>query len=356
MKILIAAGIYPPDPGGPAIHAQAQYVGFRKLGHRTQVVALAHYRKWPRWVRHLFYAIALFFKALRSQVVYSHDAWGVGFIAWFGARLTFNKFLIRIGGDLAWEKATSSGRTPLSMNEWYEKGDYKSDLFYKLSKFVVKRADALIVTAPILKEIYVKYYGVSADKIEVVANPLLEKRESALPVGEKIIYASRLVSYKNLDFVLKVLAKVFPAHPGVSFVVMGEGPERDNLEALAKELGISGQVLFRGTVSQADVLEATHDALFAIAPALTEFNPNYVLQAISYGKPYLISRENGLPFAVPEEFLFDARNESELHEKISNLLSKEGYERALKRVAELDFHMTWEESLKENERVIKALF
>lgn len=355
MKILIAAGIFPPDPGGPAVHAQAQYVGFRKLGHETKLSTLSHYRRWPRGIRHLLYFFSLFIKSLSTQVVYGHDSAGVGLLALIAARLTGNFLVLRVGGDLAWERAMEEGQTGLSMNEWYESGGYKHDRYYRISRFVLRRADALVVVAPLLKNIYMSYYGVSGEKIHVVPNPLLEKKTPASPVGQKIIFASRLVAYKNLERVLKVMAEVLPHFRGAQFIIMGDGPERAKLEALAHSLGLSSQVVFKGTLSQAEVVEITRDALFALAPAFTEFNPNYVLQALSYGKPFLISRENGLPFEAPEEFLFSSKDEGELGKKLAYLLTKDGYENALRKVRGIGFQMSWEEVLKENERVIMSL-
>jgi glycosyltransferase involved in cell wall biosynthesis len=355
MRILIAAAIYPPDPGGPAVHAQAQYVGFRKMGYETSLVALAHYRYLPPWIRHLFYAIALFFKSLRADVIYAHDAWGVGFIALVVSKIVRSKFVLRIGGDMAWEAAVSSGKTNLSMKEWYEGGGYAKNLFYKMTRFVIRRADAVIVVSPLLEEIYSKYYDVSHKKIHIVPNPLLGKKEFSLSVGKKIIFASRLVPYKNLEFVIRVMAKVFPEFPSASFIIMGDGPDKMKLQNLVNKLNLLGQVIFRGTVSQAEVIENTRDSLFALAPALTEFNPNYVLQAISYGKPFLISRENGLPFEVPEEFQFDPRNEEEFEKDLRELLSEKGYNEALEKVKRLSFERSWDEVLKDNERIIENL-
>lgn len=355
MKILIAAGIYPPDSGGPAIHAKAQFENFPKMGVKTKLIALAHYRHYPRWLRHLLYSLVLFFKSFGVDIIYAHDAWGVGFIALVGARLLRKKFVLRIGGDIPWERGAEQGTKSLSMNEWYQSGAYKTDRFFRLTRFVISRADLLIVPSSILKDLYVNYYGVKETKIKVIANPVSEKR-SATPATEKtIIYASRLVAYKNLALVLEVLADVFPRHPEVRFIVMGDGPEKENLTKLAHDLKIEKNVQFTGLLPQAVVLEKTSTCLFALAPALTEFNPNYVLQGISFGKPFLISRENGLPFAIPEQFLFTSRNKAELKEKLLFLLSPTGYQVALAEVESLAFNMTWEDNLKANLEVIQSL-
>lgn len=355
MKILIAAGIYPPDPGGPALHAQAQYVGFRKLGHETRLVAFSHYRWLPKGVRHAAYLAALISKSMGAKAIYAHDAAGVGLMALYAAKAARKKFLVRIGGDLAWERAAESGRTGLSMKEWYEEGEHKRDAYYRTTRKVLRRADAVIVVSQTLKDLYVRHYGIAEQRVHIVPNPMLEKKGFVSPVGEKIIFASRLVAYKNLEMVFAALAEVLPKHPQVVFNVMGDGPERAALEKLARQLGLENQIIFKGTVSQAEVIEATRDCLFALAPALTEFNPNYVLQALSYGKPFLISRENGLPFITPEPFLFNPRDKEELARKLEDLLSPGGYEESLSLVKSIDFAMSWEEVIKRNCEIIKSL-
>ena len=352
MKILIAAGIYPPDAGGPATHARTQYEGFPRTGVETELVVFAHYRKFPRWIRHLFFFIALFRKSLKSDVIYAHDAWGVGFPAWFAACLTWNKLVLRIGGDMAWERHASSN---VSMKEWYESGAYKRDKMFKLSRFVLKQADLVVVITPILRDLYTKYYGVDGRKIQIILNPIPERRENNVEPQDSIIFASRLTHYKNLKIVLRALAKVFPLHPSLKFVIMGDGPERESLKSEVKSLKLENNVVLTGAVSLEEVLEKTASCLFTIAPALTEFNPNYVLQGVAYGKPFLISRENGLPFEIPDELLINPRDEHDIAQKISNLLEKEHYQKALEYVKSIDLKMTWDQNLAENLAQIKGI-
>ncbi len=352
-RVLIAAGIYPPDPGGPAVHAKAQFEGFPELGVKTRLVAFSHYRKWPKVVRHMFYFFALLSKAPGCDVVYAHDAISAGIPAMWTKQVYKKKLILRIGGDVAWER--SGELQGLSMIEWYEQGFYKDNKFFKLSQKVLQGADVIIVVSALLTDIYTKYYGVNPLKIKVIANPVPEVSGRETKIENNIVYASRLVSYKNLELVLKVLAKVFPAHPELKFIIMGDGPERKKLEAITKDLNIGSQVVFTGTVPQSQVLEETSSCLFTLAPALTEFNPNYVLQGISLGKPTIISRENGLPFSVPTEFSFSARDEAGLESCIMTILDPGGYQKAIEWVRSLNFKMGWSDNLKANVEAIKSL-
>ncbi len=354
MKVLIAAGIYPPDAGGPAIHARTQVEGLPKLGIETEVVALAHFREWPAGIRHWLYFRALMKKVEVCDVVYAHDALGAGWPAFLAAKLYSKKLLVRVGGDVAWEREAET--VHLSMNEWYETGKYHHRLKFIVSRFVLKRANLVIVPSPILVDLYARYYDVRQENLLLIPNPLPEKAEHAEKTERTILFASRLVAYKNLDLVLKALKYIFVQDPELKFVIIGDGPEREKLEALAKSLDIEKRIVFKGTLPQAEVLKETAKCLFTIAPALTEFNPNYLLQGLASGKPFLISHENGLSFEVPPELIFNTRDEQDLQEKLLNLLSERGYLRAKQFVGSMTFTMSWADNLAMNAEALKSLF
>jgi glycosyltransferase involved in cell wall biosynthesis len=354
-KVLIAAGIYPPDPGGPAIHASKQFEYFKQEGLIVDVVALAHFRRWPVGIRHLLYFCALIVKGIGKDVIYAHDALGVGWPAYIAAKILGRKIIVRIGGDIPWEREAESGRTDRSLKEWYGSKLYRQSRAFKLSSRLLKRFDVVIVPTQLLVDLYRNYYEVDIHKIHLVSNPVPEGHKTVAAAERKIIYASRLVAYKNLDFVIRSLGDVFKKYPDVIFEIMGDGPERDNLEKQVRESELEGRVVLKGKVSQTEVMKETQDCLLGLAPALTEFNPNYILQCIAYGKPFLMSRENGLPITIPEEFLFDARDAKQFEAKLDHLLSPAGYQMGQVAVASLNFSMSWEINLSKNLEIISSL-
>ncbi|MSR87870.1 MAG: glycosyltransferase [Candidatus Zambryskibacteria bacterium] len=354
MKILIAAGIYPPDAGGPAVHAKAQFEGFRKLGMKTGLVTSSRYRHWPKGIRHSLYFLALLAEVPFYDVVYAHDALGSGIPALIAARIFGRKFMVRIGGDVVWERETEE--TDLSMKEWYEKGLHLHRLSFRMARWLMKHADLVVTTSPIMIELYTHYYGISNHKVKLLENPTPEVGDLVTKKGSTIIFASRLTKYKNLAFVLHILSEIFPNNPELRFVIMGNGPEENNLKKLTRELKIENNVVFAGVVSLEEVLHKTAECLFVIAPALTEFNPNYVLQGIALGKPFLISREHGLPFSVSEDFLFDPKDEDELKNKIQTLLEPSHYEKMVQEVGRLNHRSSWDDNLRMNKDFIMGLF
>lgn len=356
MRILLAAGIYPPDPGGPALHAQAFYNWVRSTGGEPGLVAMSHYRKWPPLIRHLIYFSQLVRRVPYFDVVYTYDALGTGIPAYLAARAKGKKLVVRIGGDIPWERYAEASSNSLSMNEWYERGLHKRNIRFILSKWMLEKAEAIIVPSPLLAHLLRRYYGVEMKAIIIIPNPA--PAVVAVPETkheETIVFASRLVAYKNLDTLIRALKPLMKDNKRLRLVVIGDGPERERLEALSKSLGVSGQIDFTGVISQSEVMEYTSKCLLVVAPALTEFNPNYILQGVGLGKPFLISRENGLTFTVPDEFMFDARDTEMLKEKLVYLLSEEGSRSAREKVRNLQVPAGWTEVMEANWKVVESL-
>lgn len=121
-----------------------------------------------------------------------------------------------------------------------------------------------------------------------------------------IITVCRLVSRKGVDTVLRSLPIIRKEIPDIQYTIVGEGPERKQLEYLAKELGISECVRFLGNVADDDVLPlfGTADA-FVMTPReegtdVEGFGIVYI-EAAAAGLPSVASRTGGVPEAVQDE-------------------------------------------------------
>jgi phosphatidylinositol alpha-1,6-mannosyltransferase len=113
-----------------------------------------------------------------------------------------------------------------------------------------------------------------------------------------LITVSRLVRRKNIDTVLKALAKL----PPLRYVIVGDGPERSRLETLAKSLRLP-HVHFVGEISD-DELHAlfARSRLFVMVPTITteDFEGLGLVyyEAHGHGLPVLASNNGGVPEAV----------------------------------------------------------
>ncbi|MGH8047717.1 MAG: glycosyltransferase [Chthoniobacterales bacterium] len=133
-------------------------------------------------------------------------------------------------------------------------------------------------------------------------------RERSVPHGGawKLVQASRLIEKKGIDDSLRALARLRTTHPAATLAIAGDGPLREQLEALARELGIAGAVTFTGFQSQAQLRSLYETSHIFLHPSRTtqgldqEGVPNSMLEAMSSGLPVVATRHGGIPEAVED--------------------------------------------------------
>ena len=151
---------------------------------------------------------------------------------------------------------------------------------------------------------------VSPDRVRVVYNPIVSKRIAALagqgpphpwvagggpPV---IIGIGRLVPQKDFATLLHAFALVRVYRP-TRLVILGEGPERDRLMLLAKELGIENDVLLPGFVTNSFAWLG-RASLFVLSSAW-EGLPTVLVEALACGTPVVATDCPHGPRAILED-------------------------------------------------------
>jgi glycosyltransferase involved in cell wall biosynthesis len=102
-----------------------------------------------------------------------------------------------------------------------------------------------------------------------------------------LVYVGRLAPEKNLDFLLRSFAGVAGALDNVHLLVLGGGPERESLEALAGELDITRRVRFSGMIHYDELPSylAMCDAF--VTASVTEVHPLSVIEAMGSCLPVM---------------------------------------------------------------------
>ncbi len=129
-------------------------------------------------------------------------------------------------------------------------------------------------------------------------------RERPPDGGWHFVQACRLIEKKGLDVALRAFARFAAAHPAARFTIAGDGPLREPLERLARELGTAERVAFAGFMDQAGLRDLYHRSHVFVHPSQItddqnqEGIPNSMLEAMATGLPVLATKHGGIPEAV----------------------------------------------------------
>jgi glycosyltransferase involved in cell wall biosynthesis len=111
--------------------------------------------------------------------------------------------------------------------------------------------------------------------------------------------AGRLVPIKGYQIFLKAAQLIKQKEPKVKFLIVGEGPEKSNLEKLAEELGISENFLFPGY--REDILDIINTMDIFVLTSFHEGIPMVILEAMGLEKPIVAAKVGGIPEVVTDQ-------------------------------------------------------
>jgi glycosyltransferase involved in cell wall biosynthesis len=181
-----------------------------------------------------------------------------------------------------------------------------------LMRFVAKRfsrhqgnslSGMVVPSHPMLH--ILRAYGI-ATKIEVIptgiepasfepGNRALFREQHGIDQDRPVLlFVGRVAHEKNIDFLLKVVARLKEQMPDVLFVIAGEGPARLGLEAEVKKSDLTAQVKFIGYLNRLTELNSCYRAadLF-IFSSRTETQGLVLLEAMAQGTPVVSTAELG---------------------------------------------------------------
>lgn len=157
-------------------------------------------------------------------------------------------------------------------------------------RIVYPRAAHVIAVSEGVVDDLAANFGVARARMSAIANPVDHDRIAELaaeppaftPAGPYIVAAGRLMPKKNFPLLLRAYAQ---AAPHERLVILGEGPERGALEALAASLGIAGRVDMPGFVANPFAVVARARAYASSSNA--EGFPNGLVEAMACGVPVI---------------------------------------------------------------------
>lgn len=133
--------------------------------------------------------------------------------------------------------------------------------------------------------------GVDSSRISVIPRgfvPPPGDGPAPLKAASTAVIAGRLRSYKRVDVAVRAWPAVVAQLPEARLRIVGDGPQRDELQQLATKLGMNGHITFCGQLPERrKVLDEIASAELLLQPSQREGQSIVVLEALTLGTPAL---------------------------------------------------------------------
>lgn len=359
MDIAIVTRFYPPDTGGGGIAAYARYIalGLLEQGHQVRVVSLlkkgsksfqivegVHVHRIPmafkssrwerlpivgkqvRFFRDILYAWQIRNTLLRPQQVKPLD---IVEYADIDAEGLFHPdicpYVIKLHMS---HHVLRSFYTPDQM-------PYDSGVIEKMESHAIKRSNGISSPSRYLATRMAQLCQLDEKQISWVPNPIDTNFFSPCCEIEpdanlSVLYVGRLEQRKGALVFANAIPTVARAVPNARFVFLGAdaisssgGSQKKELKAYFEKEGVHNRVQFNGHAAPQVFRDFYRDATVCVIPSLFENCPYTLLEAMSCGRPAIVSQSGGMIEMVEDGktgLLFEAGNSTALAEATIKLL------------------------------------
>jgi glycosyltransferase involved in cell wall biosynthesis len=214
-------------------------------------------------------------------------------------------------------------------------GPVRSLVFRLLERWLAAHTTALIAVSPQVRDDLVDLHvappdrfavirlGIELDeRVDGVQNGRLESRRylGIPPDRFAVGWIGRMTAVKRTDDVLLAFKRLRDEGVDAVLCLVGDGPDRVQLERRAHELGVMRDTLFLGYQEDVAPFYAAFDAL--VLPSSNEGTPVSAIEALAAGRPVVATRVGGVPDVVEEGkdgFLVEPGATDELADRLGQL-------------------------------------
>ena len=167
--------------------------------------------------------------------------------------------------------------------------------------------------------------------------------------GNVVLWAGRMLYLKNLHRLVRAFASInFSSY---ELHLVGEGPEKKNLEHLIKEFRAEGRIKIFPPINHWELMGKLALSTVVVLPSLSDVGPNIVSEAIGTGVPVIMTKESGYAEIFRDRVdLVDPLDENDLREKLEKFMRE-----PVKRIVSAFTIRPWATTAKEWINLFKSL-
>jgi len=214
-------------------------------------------------------------------------------------------------------------------------GPVRAAGFRLLERWLARRATALVAVSPQVRDDLVSLGVAPAESFVIVRLGIaLEERVSPDAAGRERMRAllgiapqrfvvgwiGRMTGVKRTDDILLALRGLRDRGVDACLLMVGDGPDRDQTERRAKELGVVRECFFLGYQDDVTAFLSAFDAF--VLPSGNEGTPVSAIEALGAGRPVVATRVGGVPDVVRDGvdgYLVEAGDVAGLAEALARL-------------------------------------
>ena len=271
--------------------------------------------------------------AIKADVYEAHAVSGYGFLKALRKKGIKKPFIQTVHGVLADEyvQATQRGSPTL-------RAKLANLMMWRLSKLEEEAAKNATLTVTISKyssEKIVQFYRVDKSKIRIVPNGVDTQRfqpsgscetiKHQIGIDNKlcVLFVGRLIPRKGLTFLVEAAQRIVKEYSQTMFLIVGEGPSKQNLTAQLEKMNLLGKFAFLGDVNEQALPALYNCADVFVLPSIQEGQGIALLEAQATAKPVVAFDVGGVREAVldKESGLLMKPDSDELADAIIRLLA-----------------------------------
>lgn len=313
MKLLMLNSEYPPLGGGQGNANKAMLKEFAKTDIQVDLITASSGKKHKEIngkIRLFFLNIGkneknFLFQSSKELITYSVKSWRFAaklikqsiskkakydaIIAWSGVPAGFIAMTLSFIFRIPYIVLLRGADVPFYDKRWAKLDKF---VFRFLSPYIWKNSLLTIANSQSLREL--AYKTSRKKKIDLIYNGIdLERytNKSDIKISPKqIIAVGRLSKIKGFDLLIQAVAAI---KTPCQLVIAGDGPEKENLENLAKMLGIEKKVIFTGRLEKQQLIHFYQESSIFCMSSYNEGMSNAMLEAIACGLPVVTTQVGG---------------------------------------------------------------